>query len=326
VAEAGVKVEERIVPWPQSISEKARAFLGAFVDEDGALLTQPRQIAPDDLEGWERAKAASAAALSARLATMPPALSSVRTIEVDGVVVHEAIPPGWATADRRTALEIHGGGFVNGAGEFCRRGAQMTADLHNVRCWSVDYRTPPQAPFPLPLEDCVAAYRALLRAGGAENVIVTGVSAGANLAAALVLKARDLGLSLPAAVVLRTPELDLTESGDSFEVNKVVDVVLGGSLASSNAAYAQGQDLRDPLLSPLFADFEAGFPPTFLDAGTRDLFLSNAVRMHRVLRRAGVPVELHVHEAMPHGGFGGAPEDVEAALEVRRFVAERWPK
>jgi hypothetical protein len=42
--------------------------------------------------------------------------------------------------------------------------------------------------------------------------------------------------------------------------------------------------------------------------------------MHRKLRAAGVDAELHVFEAMPHGGFGGAPEDREVAVEVRRFL------
>ena len=73
----------------------------------------------------------------------------------------------------------------------------------------------------------------------------------------------------------------------------------------------------------LFADFAKGFPPTFVQAGTRDLFLSNAVRMHRALLAAGVPAELHVFEAMPHGGFFGAREDVELEEAVRRFVDTR---
>jgi acetyl esterase/lipase len=63
-----------------------------------------------------------------------------------------------------------------------------------------------------------------------------------------------------------------------------------------------------------------GFPPTFLQAGTRNLFLSNTVRMHRKLRNAGFDAELHIWEAMPHGGFGGAPEDIEIRLEPRRFL------
>ena len=65
---------------------------------------------------------------------------------------------------------------------------------------------------------------------------------------------------------------------------------------------------------------------TFLQTGTRDLFLSNTVRMHRALRRAEIPVELHVFEGMPHGGFMNAPEDQELAAEIRRFVSEQWGK
>ena len=88
--------------------------------------------------------------------------------------------------------------------------------------------------------------------------------------------------------------------------------------------YAGDHDLTDPYLSPLFGDFTPPFPPTFLQTGTRDLFLSNTVRMHRRLREAGVEAELHVFEAMPHGGFFGAPEDEELAAEVRRFLASTW--
>ncbi|CUX70646.1 Esterase (fragment) [Agrobacterium sp. NCPPB 925] len=77
-------------------------------------------------------------------------------------------------------------------------------------------------------------------------------------------------------------------------------------------------------LSPLFGDLR-GFPPTFLQTGTRDLFLSNTVRMHRALRKAGVETELHVFEAMPHGGFmGGTPEDQELEAEIHRFVMANW--
>ena len=68
-----------------------------------------------------------------------------------------------------------------------------------------------------------------------------------------------------------------------------------------------GHDLTHPYLSPLFGDL-TGFPPTILTTGTRDLYLSNTVRMHRALRAAGVAAELHVTEAGPHTGFPGGPE------------------
>ena len=120
--------------------------------------------------------------------------------------------------------------------------------------------------------------------------------------------------------MLVTPEADLTESGDTFETNVMVDVVLQQRLTDSIALDANGHDLKDPYLSPVFGDFNKGFPPTILVCGTRDLFLSNTVILHRALRRAGVNAELHVFEAMPHGGFSGAPEDVESLAEQIRFV------
>lgn len=125
---------------------------------------------------------------------------------------------------------------------------------------------------------------------------------------------------MPAGLVLLTPELDLTESGDTFVTNDGIDMVLT-SLMPVNLLYANGEDLAHPHISPLFADL-TGLPPTFLQSGTRDLFLSNTVRMHRALLRDGVEAELHVFEAMPHGSFGGtAPEDDELRAEVRRFEA-----
>jgi acetyl esterase/lipase len=85
--------------------------------------------------------------------------------------------------------------------------------------------------------------------------------------------------------------------------------------------YAGGHDLKDPYLSAIFGDFGKGFSPTILTSGTRDVFLSNTVRMHRALRRAGLEAELHVFEAMPHGGFfGAAPEDGELMAEQIRFI------
>jgi acetyl esterase/lipase len=180
---------------------------------------------------------------------------------------------------------------------------------------------PPDHPYPAPLDDCVAVYRALLEVRPPEKILVGGGSAGGNLVAAMLLRAKDEGLPMPAALALFTPEIDLTESGDSFDTNAGVDYVLVDRLTDSIALYAGDHDLTHPYLSPIFGDV-TGFPPTFVQAGTRDLFLSNAVRFHRKLRDAGVDAELHVWEAMPHGGFFGAPEDAEMAVELRRFLAK----
>jgi acetyl esterase/lipase len=183
---------------------------------------------------------------------------------------------------------------------------------------------PPDHLYPAALDDCIAVYRALLEVRAPERIVVGGGSAGGNLAAALMLRAHDEGLPLPAALVLLTPEADLTESGDSFHTNLGIDPVLQTSLGESIGLYAGEHDLTHPYLSPLFGDLTP-FPPTFVQGGTRDLFLSNSVRMHRKLRAAGVEAELHVWEGMPHGGFFGAPEDAEIGAELRRFLAKHVP-
>ena len=60
--------------------------------------------------------------------------------------------------------------------------------------------------------------------------------------------------------------------------------------------------------------------------GTRDLLLSDTVRMHAALRRVGISADLYVTEAAPHGGFmgAGAPEDADAVAQSRRFVRSAW--
>ena len=182
---------------------------------------------------------------------------------------------------------------------------------------------PPDHPYPAGLDDCLAFYKMLLRDHAPSEIIVGGGSAGANLAGALLLRARDEGLPLPAAAMLMSPEVDLTESGDSFRTNAGIDGM--GTLMQANLLYAAGAPLDHPYLSPLFGDFSKGFPPTLVTAGTRDLFLSNATRLHRALRAAGVPAELHILEAAAHGSFGGgSPEEAELDREMRGFCEKWW--
>jgi acetyl esterase/lipase len=313
----------RTIPVPASVSAEAQQFLGAgFAMQDGSP-----SPALDDLDGWreliEMANAGVAAMFEMRTAD---ARSVVEATSVGDVPVFVVTPEGCTgDGDLGVYLDVHGGAFTMGYGEACRAMTTLTAEQVGVRTWGVDYRTPPDHRYPAALDDCLAVYRALLDVDVPERIVVGGQSAGGNLALALMLRARDEGLPLPAALVLLSPEADLTESGDSFATLLGIDPVLTSSLAESIALYAGDHDLTDPYLSPLFGDFTA-FPPTLVQAGTRDLFLSNAVRVHRAMRAAGVDAQLHVFEAMPHGGFFGAPEDDELAREVRRFVRAHLPR
>jgi acetyl esterase/lipase len=289
---------------------------------------RPTSSVPLDVEGWHAlVKMGNEMMMTMMASALAEIVAEVEQIEVEGAPVYVITPEEVGDDDPCVYLEVHGGGLTLGGGDACRGRGLIAANRVGARTYAVDYRMPPDDPYPAGLDDCVATYRAMLRDHPPEEIIVGGWSAGGNLAAALILRARDEGLPLPAAAALLSPMADLTESGDSFRTNRYLDAMAGsggGDFSAVSLLYAGGEDLAHPYLSPLFGDFTKGFPPTILAAGTRDLFLSNTVRMHRALRAAGVAAELHIMEAGPHGGFRGAAEDHDLEREVRRFVDERW--
>lgn len=314
---SGVFISARTIPAPSTVSAAAQAFLANPLN-----MGESKAPARDDLAAWQAIVDAGNQALTTIFATNAEAYpSEVITHRPGSAPIYEVIPaallPG---ADDAAIFYLHGGGFIHGAGMLGAYMAMPIAGQSKIRAFSVDYRMPPSAPFPAGLDDAVEAYRWLLGRYDARRIVVVGTSAGAGLAASCILKARDLGLPLPGGCLLFTPEADLTESGDSFETNDTIDVTLKHRLTDSIALYSDGHDLRDPYLSPIFGDFSKGFAPTHLISGTRDLFLSNTVILHRALLKAGIEAELHIWEAMPHGGFFGAPEDDEVLDEQVRFI------
>jgi acetyl esterase/lipase len=316
-----LNVPTRTIPVPTSVSPQAQAQLAQ------AMLSNPTWPAQGDIAGWRALIAGMDERGLAGLSMMAQYIQAdVEEIDADGARVFVATPHGLADDDRAVYLDIHGGALLWGGGESCRAMALITAGMIGAKVWAVDYRTPPDHRYPAALDDCVTAYRALLRQRRSEQVVIGGPSAGGNIAAATILKARDEGLPLPAAAVILTPQIDLTESGDTFNTLLGVDTALTSRLMPANLLYAGGHDLTHPYLSPLFGDFSKGYPPTFLQSGTRDLFLSNTVRMHRALRQAGVEAELHVFEAATHVMFFGSPEGDDFNRELRGFLDKHWTR
>ena len=317
-AEGDLHLSERVIPLPKSVSSEARAALSM-------ARPAPQPFPPlDDKAAWHAHIRAMNLGMDAAMRPgmmALPASASLQTIAGIPVYVCEQLQTP-AGNQGKALVYFHGGGLVLLGGECVELFGRMEAATLRCRVYAVDYRNPPDHPYPAALDDCVAVYRALLETYAPGDLVISGASGGGNLAAAVPLKLRDLGVALPAAIGLFTPEVDLTESGDTFQTNADIDVVLKRGLPVLNALYANGTDLSHPYLSPLFGDFTKGFAPTFIQTGTRDVFLSNSVRIHRALRNAGIEAELHVGEAMPHGGFGAAPEDHEIRLEFQRFLAK----
>ncbi len=317
-AHNNVRIREREIPPPPTISAQARQLLSDRTIE-------PRMVWPsaDDKDAWRARVATTDAARQKMVETMlASATANIETTHIAGVQCYDCAPVDASADDLPIYLFAHGGAFVAGGGDFAKAQGARAADGLRVRVVSVDYRMPPDHPFPAAPNDLLEVYKALIAQVDPGRIVIAGSSAGGNIAAAAILMIRDQGLPMPAGAILMTPEVDLTESGDTFRTNEELDVILKGGLPECNALYADGHDLRDPYLSPLFADYSAGFPPTFVQSGTRDLFLSNSVLLHRKLRNAGIDAELHVWEAMPHGGFGigDTPESDEIRAEVARFI------
>jgi monoterpene epsilon-lactone hydrolase len=316
-----LNVPARLIPVPSSISPEAQSMLAM------GTIASPEFPPVEDHEAWRKFRSESDELVVSFLTSRIPEGGVVTQMVVDGVGAFSITPPDVDPDDPRIYFDIHGGGLTMGGGDCGRAMSTLTALSVGMHVWAVDYRMPPENPYPASLNDCLAVYQELLREHRPDEIVVGGGSAGGNLAAALILRARDDGLPLPAAAVLLSPEVDLTESGDSFRTNLGVDTILTRSLMPANLLYAGGHDLSDPYVSPLFGDFSRGFPPTLIGSGTRDLFLSNAVRLHRALRSAGISADLHVLEAAPHGGFMAETEEDQALdAEVRYFIEEHCPR
>jgi acetyl esterase/lipase len=264
------------------------------------------------------------------IATLPPLREALGvTVEpatMAGVKVYIVTPKAIPPSNRdRLLVHLRGGIRVFNPGEAGTREAILMAGFAGYKVISVDYRMPPDFPFPAALDDALAVYREILKSNKAENVGLFGTSPGGSLVFTTLLRAKMEGLPMPGAIAPATPTVDLTKTGDSLFTNATVDNVLvtqDGFIRATAFLYANGRDLKDPLLSPIYGDVQ-GFPPAILTSGTRDLYLSNTIRMHRKLRAAGVEAVLQVWEGQSHTQYMvdiTAPETKEYHDEIARFL------
>lgn len=249
---------------------------------------------------------------------------SVTPMKIGGVNTFIVEPCRFSEENKnRLLVHIHGGGYVFGPGQAGLREAVLMAGLCGFKIISIDYRMPPDFPYPAALDDAMQVWKELVQLVDPQNMGVFGTSTGGALTLALVLRAKNEQLPLPAAIASSTPWSDLSDTGDSYKTNEWIDNVLvtwNGWLGDAAKLYAGNHDMTDPFLSPIYGDFH-GFPPAILTTGTRDLFLSNTVRTHRALRRAGVEADLNVYEGQSHAQFDDpdAPETKEVFTEIANF-------
>jgi len=320
-------VPARVIPLPTTTSPKFQAMVAA------PYRVPAWDANPKSAAEWKElvAKlAAAGAALQPALreklgVTMEPTtIAGVKAF----ILTPKVIPP---ANQNRLLYHIHGGGYVYAPGESGTGEATLMAGIGGFKVISVDYRMPPDFPYPAAMDDAMAVWKEVVKLQNPRNIAVFGTSTGGGMTLALVLRAKQEGLPLPAAIAPGTPWSDLTEAGDSYKTNEWVDNVLvsySGYISHSALLYANGHDLKDPQLSPIYGDFH-GFPPAILTSGTRDLFLSLTVLTHRKLRQAGVEAELQVYEGMSHAQYlfdADSPETKEAFTEIARFFDQHLGK
>jgi epsilon-lactone hydrolase len=212
----------------------------------------------------------------------------------------ESFAPRELGPEAPVVLYFHGGGYVSCSPATHRNLLSRIALASGARCIAVDYRKAPEYPFPVPIDDCEAAYRALLGEGvPPARVVLAGDSAGGALVLAVLQRVRDARLPLPAAAVLISPWVDLTYSGESVQGNAVYDYLTPAALALGAHHYLQGQDPRHPLASPMYADLR-GLPPLLLLTGSAELFFSENHTLAARARAHGVELTHHVEQGMVH--------------------------
>jgi acetyl esterase len=244
----------------------------------------------------------------------------------DGVRADVLVPPGRAPFP--ALIYVHGGGWSIGSPSTHAKLAREICTRVGAVVVNVDYRLAPEHPFPVPLEDCVAAARWTRRSAeryGADpqRIAIGGDSAGGNLTAAVINDLRD-EISFRAALLIYGA-FDLLASRRDYDrwapeedpvlPKRSMDVML-------NAYLSGGASVRDPRVSPIHADL-AHFPPAILLCGTSDPLLGDSVAFDEKLRAAGRSSTLRRYEGMPHAFLQLPVTEAEIALgDAQRFLIE----
>jgi len=254
-----------------------------------------------------------------------PINSRVRTesITADGV------PCEWfdasANASHPVVLYLHGGGFVLGvSGPHRTMLADLTASIEG-RALMVDYRLAPEHPFPAPLEDCLTAYRWLLKQGILpERIIVGGDSAGGNLTLALLLSLRDSGEPLPAAGICLSPPVDLTPRSPAYLRDHPDDILHPRALVKFRKSYVADNDPLNPLISPIYADLSK-LPPLLIYAGSQEVLCEDADRLAQAAKKVGTSVDLRIYPRMWHVWQltgSSLPQAAQSLDEIAAFIRQ----
>jgi epsilon-lactone hydrolase len=245
---------------------------------------------------------------------------------VGGVPAIVATPT--AVEPQRHLMYIHGGAYVLGSPTSHIAMVANLAKRASATATVIEYRLAPEHVYPAAVDDCVAAYRALISDVDPATLTIAGDSAGGGATLSTLVALREAGDPLPAAAYLLSPWTDLTGSGESVVTRAAADPMIDGTrIAEAGRVYAGQVALDDPGVSPLFADL-TGLPPMLIQTGMDEVLLSDSTRLADRARDAGVDVTLDLAEGMWHVYQAFAPlvpEATDALVRAAVFMRSRIP-
>ena len=295
---------------PDTVSPGARKYLESLPDPASSAVWP----APDDVAGWKRLWEAGELASEPKVqATLKRFQPTVEKRKINGVTVVDIKPKDWKN-NGKVLLHAHGGCYTLYSAHSRLHSSVPAAHATGLRVISIDYTVAPAGKWQKVTDEVLAVFAGLQMEGyKLKDIAICGESAGGALAAGSVLKMRDRGLGMPAAIVLWSPWADITDRGDSAVTLKSFDPIhrYDKHLKPAADAYADPKDQKHPHVSPVYGDYSKGFPPTLVQCGTREIFLSHAVRQHRAIDDAGGVAVLDLYDGMPHV-FQMRPEMVDA--------------
>ncbi len=242
--------------------------------------------------------------------------------EIGGVPVVRLRPAGYKP-NGRLLIFLHGGAYTVFSAHSRLVPPALVAAATGDEVISVDYTVAPKGNWKIVTDQVIAVWRAVLATGIAPaHVGIFGDSAGGGLASGSVLKMRDLGLPLPGALYLMSPWADITTTGDSLQTLADFDPTLAPErLTWSADVYAAPENQKNPYVSPIYGDYSKAFPPTLIQGGTREILLSDFVRLYQAIRGGGHEAVLDLYEGMPHVFQSLTPDSPESRTAIARAAS-----
>ncbi len=213
-------------------------------------------------------------------------------------------------------LFFHGGSFTAGSTKDHLDLCGKLSHASGFCVFSIDYRLAPEHKFPDAVEDCLMSYLWLLKSGfEPSQIVIAGISAGGTLALSTLLSLRDNGVELPQGAVCMSPPVDMLFEGHSIVTNRGKDWITQERLEMSRKVYLKGNNLTQPLASPIHADLH-GLPPIMIQAGSHELLIDDIIRFHKKAVDSNVEVTLELWKDMFHSFqiFSSAVEEGQNAI------------